>query len=147
MTTYDEVYKVFISKIEDRELMGMEDEYLDYVLEGYLNTACARFTRCYKDLSNRDSESKSFMVPLSPFEIEILATIMVLAWLEPKINKIQLIKQALTDREFRIHSQAQHLRELQNLRNFYISEYNRLIVQYTYEFGNDVVWENMGRMG
>lgn len=133
-----------MQKIEDWDLINMDDEDLDYVLTNYLDTACAYFTRCNQDLSQRDDESKTFLIKLTPFEIEILATIMVFVWVQPKINKIQLLKQALTDREFRIHSQAQHLKELQNLRDYHQSEYNRLLVQYTYEYGTDEVWNSLG---
>lgn len=143
-TTYDQVYQKFASKIEDQDLFNMLTFDLIAILTGYLDTACTYFTKCLQDLSQRNDDTQEFLITLTPFEIEILACVMASTWVQPKINKITLLKQTLNDGDFKTFSQANHLKELQILRNDLESEYHRLMVQYTYDFGTDGVWDNLG---
>ena len=41
---------------------------------------------------------------------------MVLSWIEPKINSIDLLRQRLGSKEFQMFSQANHLKELREIK-------------------------------
>lgn len=135
------VFQRFLSKITDQDLINLPQPTLESIEIGYLNSACDKFTRCKNDLSQRDDTTMTFNIDLTGFEIEILSKMMQREWVEPKISSIMLMKQHLSDGDFKTYSQSQHLRELQNLRTEIQEEIDRLIVQYTFDFGT---WDNLG---
>ena len=51
---------------------------------------------------------------------------------KPQINSIELLKQGMSTKDYKIYSQANHLDSLKELRKETISEVDRLIVSYTY---------------
>ena len=98
----------------------------------YLNNAVPKFHKCKKNLSERTDEQDGFANELSDEEIEILANLMVVEWLRPHVNNLELLKQALTPKDFKLTSQANHLKELQTLRRDTQAEISRLLVDYSY---------------
>lgn len=132
MTSYENVYNRFLSKISDYDLPIMEEYDLDSTLNGWLIGAIAHFYKCKSDLSNRDDNSKSFNIDLSDDEIEILSILMISEWLNPQINSVLLTKQFVGGKEEKWFSQAQHLETLMALRDNSRSEAKKLMRDYTY---------------
>jgi len=143
-TTYDQIYQKFLEKITDVDLISLPEDQLREILRGYLDTACSRFLYCFQDLSQRDNDEEVFLITLEPLEIEILANIMTYAWVLPKINKLTLLKQVMSDGDFKITSQANHLKELNSLKESIETEYNKLMMQYTYLYAGKDIWNNLG---
>lgn len=130
-TPYSKIYDRFLSKIEDLKLINLPQNVAEKTMKGYLEVSSDNFTMCSKDLSKRNDVE--FEENLSGFEMNILAEGMLYEWIQPYINNILLMKQHLPDKDFRTYSQANHLKELQSLRDSYEERMDRLIVQYTYE--------------
>lgn len=131
-TPYMSIYSSFLSKISDIYLASLSDADLIEQLLKFLNASIPKFKKCKKDLSQRDDALNQFDEDLSDEEIEMLANLMVIEWLRPQINNLELLKQSLGSRDFNLFSQANHLKELQTLRKDTQAEIGKLLVDYSY---------------
>lgn len=136
MTQVEEIYEDFLSKISDYSFLPnrLTDEEMAEVLFAYLKTARTKFYRCKNSLEIVEDELgvKSFTVELHPFEIEVLITLMLVEYMKPLMISSETIKQNLSDKDFKIYSQANQLRELRLLYNALKSESVKMITEYTY---------------
>lgn len=133
-TPYSKIFNLFLNnKISDTFLVSLDKEDVEEILKNLLVSAIVRFRKCKKDLNNRNDELGEFNIDLSDDEIEILACLMVLSWLEPQINSIELLKQTLSTKDYKLYSQANHLKELLELRKENSIEVDRLIKNYINE--------------
>lgn len=130
-TPYYVVDNSFLNKITDDYLLTLIDENLYKLIGDYRTSASVRFKQC-KKLQDRDDELKQYNQTLTDEEIEILANLMVLEWLKPQINSIELLKQSMSTKDYKLTSQAEHLLRLNNLKSSTIAEVDSLIVSYTY---------------
>lgn len=130
-TSYDVVDNAFLNKITDDYFLNLTETELQNILDKYRNSANVKFKKCSK-LSNKDDVLRQYNEDLTDEEVEILANLMILEWLKPKIYSMELLKQSMSSKDFKLYSQANHLRELQELKRETETEINRLIVSYTY---------------
>ena len=113
-TPFENVYSVFLSKITDYEILKLEEEEINEELEMILRKAFSRFVTIKK--CKLDKDLKEFTRELTDLEINIIATFMLSEWLRPKIYSITLLKQSLSSKDFSMYSQANHLKELMDLK-------------------------------
>jgi hypothetical protein len=132
VTPYSTLYDSFLSKITDYDLISQFDDDLETIMHKYLIGACAEFTQCKQDLTNRDDTLAQFNVTLTDLEIKIISTIMINEWLNPLINNIMLLKQYLSSSDFKAYSQSAHLKEIQSLKYNNQDEVEKLIGRYSY---------------
>lgn len=129
MTTFSEVYDYFLSKITTyNEYINLTPEELEVELKQLLRTA---FSECvsFKDTST-DYVLGQFNRELTDLEKNIISYNMVVHYLSPKINNIELLKQSLSSKDYQIYSQANHLRELMNLRKESSQEFHYWMNRY-----------------
>lgn len=132
-TPFQDVYDKFLSLIDDYELALFNDEDLDFLLINYLSRAVSLdFKQCTKDLSDYDKDLKQFNVEVTGEEQWIVANGMVLSWLEPKIKRERLLRDAISDRDYKESSHANQLKELMNLESATRSKLHSYIVSYTH---------------
>lgn len=132
-TPFSDIYDVFLGKITDFTFLSLTiQEIEDNFLKGYLTSAIVDFKKCEKDLTDRDDGLSTFNIDLDGEEKEILAVLMIPKYLSPKIVTSELLKQHLSDKDFRIYSQANHLKELMDLFDKMTERANELIISYTY---------------
>jgi hypothetical protein len=132
MTSYETVYNRFFQKCTDYELPNLPDDELEAMLHGWLLSSVAKFRKCESDLTQRDDELRTFLVDLLNEEIEILALLMTVEWLEPTINSVLLTNMMVGGKEEKWFSQSSHLAELQALRDANRLEAKKLMRDYTY---------------
>lgn len=137
-----EVYDSFLSKISDYSLLSdtLTNEEIDEDLFSYFKTARTKFYRCNSSLEVVENEfgEKEFTVVLHPFEIEVLVTLMLVEYIKPQLLSSESLKQSLSDKDFKIYSQANQIRELRLLFNVLKADANKMITEYTYlELGVD----------
>jgi hypothetical protein len=135
-TPYSEVYDRFLSKINSYfystlTLSELEDELYDYLV-----VAIENFDECDKLVDNNDF-LKQFNQTLNIREKDILATLMAIEYLTPKILTDELIIHALTDKDIRMTSQANHLDALQRTKSILVREANQKINKYKLDKGLD----------
>ncbi|PEV64242.1 hypothetical protein [Bacillus thuringiensis] len=112
-TPFSEIYKLFLGKIDSYDFAKLTKEELEEDLKDYLDLAISNFIVCTKDLE--DMTDEGFNEKLTMKEKDILATLMVLEFLKPKMATDELIIQALTDKDIRMTSQANHLKLVMEL--------------------------------
>lgn len=137
-TPFNTVYESFLSKIEDYEILKEINTNITFVNEllyDFLKSAIPKFTYSTKDLSLRDDTLQEFSIDLSEIEIEILAILMVVEYLSPKIIRSENLEQYLGSKDLRQYSPANQLKESRELRESVKREANLLMVEYYYREG------------
>lgn len=77
-----------------------------------------------------------FQSELNDIEIVILGSLMLIEYYSPKINNLSLLKQSMSNKDFVLTSQANHLTGLMQLRSDKKAEINKMIIDYTYMNGD-----------
>lgn len=134
-TPYSTVDNVFLDKITDDMLLSMSNENLLKTLNTYRRSAAAKFKQCPK-MGTFDRDRAAFEQELTDEEIEILSNLMVIEWIRPRINSIELLEPTMSTKDYQAFSNANHLNSLQGLLKATIKDVDRLIVSYTYSENN-----------
>lgn len=132
-TPYSKVFDSFLSKIEDTRYLEMTNEEVVNDLLKLLNSAIVRFEYPKVDILDKDDTSETFNLEISHIEVEIIANLMTLEWIKRQTKSISLIKQAMTDRDFKLTSQANHLKVLMELKLDIEKDVNELKNKYSYQ--------------
>lgn len=69
---------------------------------------------------------------ISEFELLIIVNLMLVEYLKTITLSTEVLKQSLSDKDFRIYSQANQLRELNLLYRLFQRESNKMLTEYTY---------------
>ena len=132
MTSYMTLYEKCLSRIEDPTLTQLPEEDLENMLHEWLMSAVAKMRKCVSDLSNRDEELKQFNIDLLDVEQEVLAILMVRAWVSQQLYSVTNTLQVFSGKETKYYSQAAHLAELRELDTKLKIEAQQLSRDYTY---------------
>jgi hypothetical protein len=132
MTSYNEIYNTFLGKISDYDFLELPKEEVETIMKNYLKSAIVWFTSCRQDLSDRDDVLEQLNITLTDEEIEILGTLMIIEWLKPRINTTENLKQHMSTKDFQMFSQANHLKELKDLKKDCMRESQQLMSRYSY---------------
>lgn len=130
-TSYKEIYSRFTPKITDYSFVNLSDDEIEDNLETFLKSSIVKFRYCNK-LSDRDESIKQFNEDLKEEEQEILAILMCVEFLTPKLLTDDLLKQTLSSKDYSLYSQANHIKEIRQLRDDYQKEANSLMILYTF---------------
>jgi hypothetical protein len=130
-TPYEDVYARFTPKITDFNFANLMDAEVEEYFETFLKSSIIKFRYCDK-LSDRDETLKQFNKDLSEEEQEILSILMSVEYLTPKLLTDELLKQTLSSKDYSLYSQANHIKEIRELRNKYQQEANNLMILYTF---------------
>lgn len=131
MTSYQNIYGRFLSKITDFDHDNILGADLDALMLGYLKSAIPKFTECKTNLARNDTTT-TFTNTLSELEEEFISLMMVVEWMRPRINYSDLMEQQLSSKDFEQFSQANQIKELRALKKDTQTEIDDLIVKYTY---------------
>lgn len=118
-TKFGEVFGAFLNRINDYDYANkLSKEDLDYVLTTFLESSVATFNEAsgeeYDDFL-LDKEAKMFDRELKRIEIDILAHLMVVEYLKPNLYTTELLRQVLSDRDYKVYSQANQMNQLKDL--------------------------------
>lgn len=129
MTSFDEIYDVFLSQINDPDFLNEPNS--DELMLRYLKNSIPKFNKSLKLLSDRtDTEFNS---DLTDTEILILGTLMVVEYCQPQIMTIENLRHAMSWKDYSFTSQANHITALVNLRDSKKKEANKLMLDYAYD--------------
>ena len=132
-TPFQDIYDKFLNLIDDYELALFKENDLKFLLQNYLSRSVSLdFKQCTKDLTDCDYNLEQFNVDLSGEEQWIIATGMVMSWLEPKIKRERLLRDAISDRDYKESSHANQLKELLNLESATRNKLQSYIISYTH---------------
>lgn len=133
-TPYSDIYNIFLDKVTDYDIAKLFETDAEEILRRLLKTACRQFHDvCREDLYKLNEIDESFEETLSVDSQEILAELMVVEWLKPRLYKSEFFENALGTKDFSTFSPANLLKEI---RETYLSARERakfLIIDYSYK--------------
>lgn len=142
-TPLTHVYNMFLKRIKDYSFIRLnENGDLEDLLNEYLRGAIVRFSNCVKELSV--NETKGLLVgkvngveqDINLYELEIIATIMVLIYSGNKITSVENMDMVLTKSEYYMYSQANHLFALLDLKKELQKDASHLMNLYSLRYGD-----------
>jgi hypothetical protein len=134
-TSFESIYKKFLSLIDDYEFALVSDEELNEILFEYLDMARSLyFPQCEKDLEKLTVSNGvgEFEEDLTSQEQYILALGMKKAWLSSKLHNADLMRKDIGDRDYKAIQGDRYLKELSRLDKEIEDEIRRYAVAYTY---------------
>lgn len=136
MINISELYDTFLSKISDYSFLNqnLTQQDIDEELFSYFKSARAKFYKCKQSLNTVVDEYGETLIEsdLSPYETEVVVTLMIVEYMKPHVLSSEVMKQSLSDKDFRIYSQANHLRELNLVYRMFQKEAGKMITEYGY---------------
>ena len=135
MTPYSKIFENFTQKIQDYTINNLFktdiNKFESYCLQ-FLRSARTKFKQCSKDLSNFSDTDMQFLIDLDESEIEILACLTAIEWLEREIKNINDMRLGLNDSDFKRYQEANNFKQKESLRNNMHETVDKLIVEYTW---------------
>lgn len=113
-TQLEEIYGLFLSNITDYDFLELSEEDLNNELAMLLKKSLAKFR--YKDNIKIDDIMEEFTKELTDSEMNVISLGMLSEYLKSKIYNIELLKMSLGSKDWQMYSQANHLKELMNLK-------------------------------
>lgn len=144
MTSYEVVFKSFLSKVQDPIFSQMEIEVAEDDMNSLLNSAILNFEYPKMDLKDKDDELKQFNNTLTLDEIEILGHLMAYEWMSRGLQSIDLISQNMTTKDFNTFSQANHINSLTNTLRRREKQIRQLKIKYNMRDGNQPDLHGLG---
>jgi hypothetical protein len=135
-TIYSKVYTVFQSNISDVEFNNLDETTLDGLQKQYLINSISKFRRCLQDLNDRSDDDNTFNIELTEDEMQILGNLMVVEYLSSQVVNLNNIKQFMSNKDFNLTSQANHLDKLLLLEDKRKKAISKMIVDYCYTFSD-----------
>ena len=120
VTNFKVVYDCFFSKITDDMYMEMDERQTEEMLEELLLNAIPWFEFPRVDLTRYNLYNNRFEgVKLNNDEINILATYMVVGWLDQQLASVENVRMKYSGSDFKFTSQANHMSKLLALKKDY----------------------------
>ena len=118
-TDFNTIYNCFYSKITDDMYMELDEKQTEDLSEELLINALPWFEFPRVDIYNYNTDKQCFYVGLSFEEINIIATYMVVCWLDQQLANIEQIRMKYSGSDFKFTSQANHMSKLLALKKDY----------------------------
>lgn len=144
-TKLSEINDLFMMKVTDYRLTDLfttSEEDFETFLEAWLIMGIAEFDKSSKISLEYDSASKEFVEELPPDVKVILATLMMKMWLQKDVNDITQFRLHITDRDFKMASEAMNLREKKDYLVIVTEQCSQLISDYEYKNNDWESWRN-----
>lgn len=141
-TSIREIFDLFMLRVSDyrlNHLFDSSEEDFDTYLQGFLEFAISDFDICDQDL-NYDETTKTFSDTLTRENKTILATLMMKYWLEKLVNDVTQMNLHITDRDFKVASEAMNLREKTIRLNNVKETCSQMLVDYAYKHNDWTGW-------
>lgn len=131
MTPYSDVYKAFLGEIQDDFYLNAAEDIIENDLNILLNKAIVQFSYPRVNIRDKNDMLQQFNVTLEIDEIEILATGMVLAWVERELHSVDMLRQSMTTKDFNTYSQAPHINALARTSERAEKKLKKMLIKYS----------------
>lgn len=133
-TKFENVYSKFLSSIDDYEFSNFPADDFEFQLEQLLSGAIGLELsgQLQKRIGDLDFDKKEFKVALTNQEEWIIAKAMAYRWLESKITTEDLMRTAVSDRDYTETSPANQLRALRAIKLELEFDIHKYDVEYSY---------------
>lgn len=137
-TYFQDVFDSFLASITTYEFLELSQKELTIELTMLMRKSLAKFIT--KKNIKADYDMEEFNRELTDIEIEIIVYGMIVEWLSPLINNIEILKPSLSSKDYKILSQAK-LKELNERKSnaeksfhYWMGRYN--LLDFTKDGGN-----------
>lgn len=141
-TAFSEVFDNFMMLVNDYRLNQLYNSSVpnfEVYLSGFLLPAITDFKNCNQSLAY---SSSTFAETLTEENIKILSLLMKKYWLTKEIDDISQMNLHVTDRDFRVYSESQNMREKQNRLILEKESLSQILVDYGLDNVDWVNWFN-----
>lgn len=135
-TLFEEIYKMFLTKIKSFGYFEMTDVELEESLVPWLELAVADFYQyCTQVIDDVDFTipSGSFNVKLTLLEKQILSEYMLVHYISHHVNDLEGMEQVLNSRDYRIYSEANYLEAKAKLKDRVQKDIDIRLSRYSYD--------------
>lgn len=136
-TTFNEIYDFFMTTVTDYRLVTLfntsESDFQTY-LSAWLIQSIPEFKNCDQSLSYASSE---FTEVLSQKNINVLALLMKKKWFEKELENILQMTNVVQDRDFKMFSQANNMKEKRERLITLQEEVSQKLVEYGLDYTVD----------
>lgn len=119
MTSFDDVYKNFLSKVTDDMYMELSPEDTVSLLNDLLLGSLHYFEFPRQNIYDLDLDAQYFMIDLTTEEQNIIATYMIVEWLGYQLASVENVRMKYSGSDFKFTSQANHMQKLLQLKKDY----------------------------
>lgn len=131
-TSFDVINSRFLDAVTDDMYLEFTKEETDEMLDDLIVDAITWFEYPKgKNLDDYNLEKRCFNCKLDNMEINIIVKYMVSGWVSRQLAVIDLIKQKYTGSDFKLTSQASHIKQLLNTKQEYEREGKHLQRMYS----------------
>lgn len=132
-TSFDEIYKRFLAKIADYEMLEYGEATLEEYLLDLLTASIDDFSElCKQDISTVDLSLSMFYVTLTQREKDVLALGMVVHWIRPKVYNSDMLRNVLNTKDYSVYSPANLLEKMTDLLEKTETELDQKMKMYSY---------------
>ena len=118
-TPFTDIYTVFLSKITDDMYMELTPEDTEKLMLELFQNSLHWFEFPRVNIYDYNLDIEEYNITLSIEEINIIATYMVVEWLNQQLANIELTRMKYSGSDFKFTSQANHIHKLTNLQKEY----------------------------
>ena len=132
MTEFTLIYDKFLSKLTDFSLARLDKDVLESDLQERFITALSDFAQLPEEKTEVDLSTKTFTNGLSVEEQNIIATLMVINYLDKYILSEDNMRILLNSKDYKQYSQAALLKELKATKSEYQSDVDAKLNSYSF---------------
>lgn len=121
-TTFETIIDRFLGKITDDLYLEMTPEETIRDAKQFLLDAIPYFEFPRFALYDYDADLEQYNIELTAEEINILAILMKMVWLDRQINSVEVTRMKYSGSDFKFTSQANHLSKLLTSKNEIVRE-------------------------
>ena len=118
-TPFSAIYTSFFSKITDDMYMESDRKQTEGMLQELLIGAIPWFEFPKVNIFDYEEDMETFNVHLNNEEINILATYMIVGWLDQQLASVENTRMKYSGSDFKFTSQANHMQKLLQLKKDY----------------------------
>ena len=121
-TPFSAIYTSFFSKITDDMYMELDRKQTEGMLQELLIGAIPWFEFPKVNIFDYDEDMETFNIHLNNEEINILATYMIVGWLDQQLASVENTRMKYSGSDFKFTSQANHMKTILSLKKDYERE-------------------------
>ena len=118
-TPFSAIYTSFFSKITDDMYMELDRKQTEGMLQELLIGAIPWSEFPKVNIFDYDEDMETFNIHLNNEEINILATYMIVGWLDQQLASVENTRMKYSGSDFKFTSQANHMQKLLQLKKDY----------------------------
>lgn len=118
MTKFNDIYDIFLANVTDDMYMELTKQDTEKLLQELLISAIPWFEFPRQSL-DYDLSSESFISDLTLDEKNVLATYMVMLWIQQQLASVENTRMKYSGSDFKFTSQANHMAKLQSMEKEY----------------------------